>query len=57
MKIKVTDMMCNHCVKNIDKALKDIPHTITLETKEVEVNDNDETTAKELIQKAGYTIE
>ncbi len=56
MKIKVTDMMCQHCVKNIDKALVNLEHTINLENKEVEVNDQDVDQAKELIKAAGYTV-
>ena len=57
MKIKVTDMMCQHCVKKIDKALADLEHNISLENREVEVNDKDAMQAKELIKAAGYTVE
>lgn len=57
MKLKVNDMMCQHCVKTIDKALADIEHKINLECKEVEINAADEKTARELISAAGYNVE
>lgn len=57
MKLKVTDMMCQHCVKTIDKALAAIEHKIDLERKEVEINADDEKTARELISAAGYNVE
>lgn len=56
MKIKVSDMMCKHCVARIDKALDNIDHTISLENKEVEVKEEDYQKAVELIKNAGYTV-
>lgn len=56
MKIKVTDMMCKHCVAKIDKVLENIEHTISLENKEVEVKEEDYQKAIELIKNAGYTV-
>jgi copper chaperone len=57
MKIKVSDMTCNHCVAKIQKELifNQIKGKIDLPTKTVEVSDADLEKAVSVIKKAGYT--
>lgn len=59
MKITVKDMMCQHCVMKIDKALKKvgIDCSIDLVAKTVEVVDDKVDSAKVIITNAGYSAE
>lgn len=61
-KLIITNMNCMHCVKRIEEALnkiKGIEYTVTLETKEVSINCEDEKKVEKAIKaikKAGYEI-
>lgn len=59
MKITVKDMMCQHCVMKIEKALKKagIESSIDLDSKTVEVADDKVENAKVVITSAGYNAE
>jgi len=60
MKIKVSDMTCNHCVQTIQKTLmiSGIDARIDLPTHTVELKkDSDSEKARAAISKAGYTPE
>jgi len=61
VKLKVKDMMCEHCVNKIDNALKveNIKHEINLEDKivSVDVDNMQLLEVLEKLEKLGYSAE
>ncbi len=60
LKIKVEGMSCQHCVKRVDNALKDVEGVVSAKVSlgEVIVEGNvSQETLKEIIEDAGYDVE
>jgi copper chaperone len=57
MKLNVLGMMCNHCVKRVENALKEAGATnLKVEIGSVEFDGIDENLAKETIEDLGFDI-
>ena len=57
MKLQVIGMMCGHCVKRVDTALKQAGATnLKVEIGVVEFDGIDESVAKEVIEDLGFEI-
>ena len=57
MKLQVVGMMCGHCVKRVDTALKQAGATnLKVEIGVVEFDGIDESVAKEVIEDLGFEI-
>ena len=57
MKLQVLGMMCGHCVKRVENALKQVGATnLKVEIGNVEFDGIDESVAKEAIEDLGFEI-